>query len=95
MMNHHKNRMDDLGVKLHRFADLKEEWMSENLSRKLVIGRNEMLGYVFMKKGTVVPSHHHISEQISVILEGSIRFIIGEEEIVVREGEALVIPAHL
>ena len=37
--------------------------------------------------------HRHESEQLQYVLEGALRCRVGGEEIVVREGEVLVIPA--
>ena len=54
-----------------------------------------MLAHVYLKKGCIVPRHSHKNEQLSYILEGALRFRIGEdqrEEIIVRAGEVLVIP---
>ena len=57
-----------------------------------------MLAQVYLDKGAVVPKHSHENEQITWILEGALRFQLGEdgaEEVVVRAGEVLVIPSHL
>ena len=83
------------GVRHYRFSELHEEWLNDKLSRKLVVGENEMLGYVFLKKGCVVPMHQHVSEQISVILKGALAFTINRAETIVREGEVLVIPPNV
>ena len=42
-----------------------------------------------------IAEHSHHNEQISYILEGALRFIVGGEEKVVRAGEVLVIPPHM
>jgi len=40
-----------------------------------------------------VPMHSHESEQMTYILQGSLRFLVDGEEIVVSEGEVLHIPS--
>ena len=50
------------------------------LDRKLVSGQRVMLAKVFLKKGYVVPRHQHDEEQVTHILEGGLRFWIGEDE---------------
>ena len=82
-------------VQYHRFSDLNEEWMSEKLSRRLVVGKNEMLGYVFLKKGCHVQPHKHLSEQITVILKGALEFETQGKKIVVKEDETLLIPSQV
>jgi quercetin dioxygenase-like cupin family protein len=71
------------------------EVMSDMISRKVVSGAKAMVAQVFLKKGAVVPEHHHESEQIVYILEGSMRFEIEGQEIVVRKGEVLSIPSNV
>ena len=82
-------------AKHFRFSELQEEWLNEKLSRRLIIGENEMLGYIFLKKGCVVPPHKHVSEQLSIILKGSLAFTSNGIETIVREGEVFVIPPNV
>jgi len=72
------------------------ETVSPMLSRKLLTGQRMMLAQVFLKKGCVVPRHQHENEQYTYILEGGLRFWIGEDEkqtLDVRAGEVLHIPS--
>ncbi|MDE3196280.1 MAG: cupin domain-containing protein, partial [Acidobacteriota bacterium] len=46
-------------------------------------------------KGGVVPTHRHENEQVSMIDAGSLVFRIGEEEVLVRAGEAVRIPSNV
>jgi quercetin dioxygenase-like cupin family protein len=85
----------DQKIKVYRFSDLYEEWMNEKLSRRIVPGRNEMLGYVTLKKGCFVPPHKHVSEQMSIMLKGALKFTINGKEMVVKEGEVIVIPPNV
>ena len=71
------------------------EKMSEVISRKLVYGERAMLAHVYLKKGAVVPEHHHESEQITWILEGALRFHIDGDDFDVKAGETLVIPSQM
>lgn len=85
-------------VTFHRWADLELEQVNPQLARKLVTGERMQLAQVFLKKGCIVPRHSHENEQLTYILEGALRFWIGEderEEIVVRAGEVLHIPSNV
>ena len=42
-------------------------------------GDKHTFGYVEIKKGSVVPEHHHVHEQITYILEGQLNMTIGGE----------------
>lgn len=71
----------------------------ENLNPLLglhfVAGQNVMLARVLLKKGCVVPEHSHPNEQITFVLEGSLKFKIDGTEIVVNSGEVLTIPPNV
>src|SRR6058998_3507956 len=60
-----------------------------------VVGDREMLVQVYVKRGCLVPMHSHPSEQMTYVLQGSLRFLVGGEEITVREGEVLHIPSSV
>ena len=86
---------DAHGVKLYNFARLKADKLNPKLSRGMVVGQNEMLGYVLLKKGCYVPAHKHVSEQITILTKGALKFEIGGKEMVVKAGECLVIPPNV
>ena len=81
----------------YRWDEVPREELHERLSRRLITGDQVMLAHVYLKKGCVVPKHSHENEQFTYILEGALRFLVGEEadEIVVRAGEVLHLPANV
>ena len=82
----------------YRWDDIPREKVNDMLDRKLITGDRMMIAHVFLKKDCVVPKHSHENEQITYILEGALRFHLGadgQEEVIVRAGEVLVIPANL
>src|SRR5881275_3517554 len=86
------------GVSFFRWDSMKKERVSDMLDRRLVTGDRMMLAHVYLKQGCIVPKHSHENEQLTYILEGALRFWIGEDEsevIDVREGEVLHIPSHV
>ena len=77
---------------------MEKERVTDMLERRLITGDRMMLAHVYLKKGCIVPKHSHENEQLTYILEGALRFWIGEdqkEEIVVRAGEVLLIPSNV
>ena len=85
-------------VTQYRWDEMPKEKVSPLLERRLITGERTMLAHVYLKKGCVVPRHQHDNEQITYILEGSLRFWIGEdekEERVIRAGEVLYIPSNV
>ena len=79
-------------VRLPRWDEIALEKVTEMLSRKIVTGEREMIAQIYLKRGCLVPMHSHESEQMTYILQGALKFLIGGEEIIVREGELLHIP---
>ncbi len=85
-------------VKWYRWDEMPKENVTEMLDRRLITGDRMMLAHVYLKKGAIVPRHSHENEQLTYILEGALRFWIGEDEsetIDVRAGEVLHIPSHV
>jgi quercetin dioxygenase-like cupin family protein len=80
--------------KLHRWTDIDPEQINPHITRQYIVGTNTMLARLVLKKGASVPEHHHFHEQISHVVEGTLKFIIDGKEIVVRAGEILCIPPH-
>ena len=80
----------------HRWDDIPKEKLNDRLERRLVTGERIMLAHVYLKKGCIVPKHTHENEQLTYILEGALRFWIGDDEsqeLIVRAGEVLHIPS--
>ena len=82
----------------YRWGDLPREELNPEIGRRLINGDSMMIAHVYLKKGAIVPKHAHHNEQITYILEGALRFRLGEDEsqhVDVAAGEVLHIPAHL
>lgn len=82
----------------YRWDQVQREDLHERLARRLITGDQLMLAHVYLKKGCVVPKHSHTNEQFTYILEGTLRFLVGDdsvEEIVVRTGEVLHLPGNV
>ena len=82
-------------VRLHRWDEIALEKVTEMLSRKIVSGEREMLVQIYVKCGCLVPMHAHESEQMTYVLQGALKFLVGGEEITVREGEVLQIASRI
>jgi quercetin dioxygenase-like cupin family protein len=78
-----------------KWSEIKEEKLNDKISRKLAVGQNCMIGRLWLVKGAVVPPHKHVSEQITMVVSGALKFTIGSEDIIVNAGEVLVIPPNV
>jgi quercetin dioxygenase-like cupin family protein len=85
-------------VTWYRWTDMPRETVSPMLDRRLITCERMMIAQVYLKKGCVVPKHSHENEQITYIVEGGLRFWIGDDQsevIDVRAGEVLTIPSNV
>ena len=80
-----------------RWDELPRESVTDDIARRLVTGERIMMAHVYLDEGSVVPRHAHDNEQMTYILEGALRFSVGEEgdaeEVIVRAGEVLHLPS--
>lgn len=88
------------GIRYARWDDIRKERVTDDISRQLFTGERMMLAHVHLEKGAIVPTHSHENEQLTWVLEGALRFWIGDphegvEELVVRKGEVLYIPSNV
>jgi quercetin dioxygenase-like cupin family protein len=86
------------GATHYRWDDLPKEELKPDLRRRLIPAERMTLGHVYLDKGCIVPLHSHENEQLTYILEGTLRFRLGEDEaelVDVKAGEVLHIPANV
>jgi unsaturated pyranuronate lyase len=86
------------GVTHYRWDDMPKEPVKADLQRRLITGERIMIAHVYLDKDCIVPQHAHENEQVTYILEGGLRFWIGEDksEVVdVMAGEVLHIPPNV
>ncbi|HEX2460397.1 MAG TPA: cupin domain-containing protein [Vicinamibacterales bacterium] len=79
-------------VRVHRWDEIALDKITEMISQKIIAGEREMLAQIYLKRGALVPMHAHESEQMTYILQGALKCLVGGEELLVREGEVLHIP---
>ena len=88
-------------VRHTRWENIRREKVTDDIARRLFTGERMMLAQVYLDEGAVVPWHSHENEQLTWVLEGALRFWIGEEgsgnlkEVVVSAGDVLFIPSNV
>ena len=86
------------GATLYRWDDMPKETLKPGLERRLVSTERMMVAHVYLEPGTLVPKHEHENEQLTYILEGTLRFWLGDDEsevVDVHAGEVLHLPSWL
>jgi quercetin dioxygenase-like cupin family protein len=90
--------MSGTGATLYRWKDIPKEALKPDLERRLISTERMMLAHVYLEKGCDVPKHEHENEQLTYILEGVLRFWLGDDEsevVDVHAGDVLHLPSHL
>jgi len=71
------------------------------IERRRVIGTQAMISHVRLTRGCFVPSHAHENEQITCLLEGRLKFGLGQpgsaeyREVVASAGEVVHLPSNV
>jgi quercetin dioxygenase-like cupin family protein len=62
---------------MDHISNIKAKQIIEGISGQYIHGDQTSFGVVEVKKGSVLPLHHHPHEQITFILEGELEMTIG------------------
>lgn len=93
--------MSNSPVRQETWADIPREAVTDAIGRRIFTGERMMLAQIYLKKGAIVPKHSHENEQLTWILEGVLRFRIGNEgedsyeERIISAGEVMYIPSNV
>ena len=88
--------MNETGTTLYRWEDMPKTELKPGLNRRFVSTERMMVAHLYLDKGSIVPLHEHENEQLTCILEGVLRFWLGEDQsevVDVHAGEVLHIPS--
>ena len=70
------------------------EQISEGIQRQMVIGRNIMICRFRFDPFVVTPAHRHPHEQMTLVMQGKVKFIIEDYVRVVSAGDVLHFPSN-
>ena len=103
-----QGKTNDMPCERFDWQTLPREQLSPGLARQFISGEKATVALFHFRKGGTVPAHSHENEQLSYVLEGSLRFHLqdqkspqgqkqGEDarELDVRAGQVLLILSHV
>jgi quercetin dioxygenase-like cupin family protein len=82
-------------MKLYNWKQVAEEQLNPTATRQMIHGQGITIARLRTKKGSIVPTHSHVNEQITTLEEGAMLFVTPNEQIIVRAGESLCIPPNV
>ena len=80
---------------VQRWSEEPVEQLNPAIGRQMIHTETMTLARITLRKGALVPRHEHPNEQIATVLEGRLRFVVGDEERVVVAGESVPLPANV
>lgn len=79
----------------YRFDHMPIEKLTDKISRQYIYANQSMIVKLMLKKGAEVPLHHHVNEQITWIVKGSVKIFSQGKEFIVKAGEVIIFPPHV
>lgn len=76
----------------HTWQNVPSERINDAITRRMIVGQNEMVVRWEFQKGGVAGRHSHPHEQIVMMIRGRLRLTVGGEAAVLDDGEIVVIP---
>ena len=78
-----------------RVSDLEALELVPGMAFRPVSTETVMTNFVSFAPNAPAPRHHHVEQQIAIVLSGELHFTVGEESRVMRAGDCVVIPPHV
>ncbi len=76
------------------WKDVEDQRVNENITRKMIWGDRVMVTRWELASNTSVPIHDHVSEQVTIVIDGSVTLLFpGEEDRKLSAGDMLIIPS--
>ena len=79
---------------MQNIKDILSKEIATGISGKYIHGASTTFGYVQIKSGSILASHHHVHEQITFIEQGQLEMNIGGETMLLCAGDTQVIPSN-
>ena len=80
---------------MQQIKDIQPKNLAPGIIGYYTHGEKATFGFVELKKGSSVPLHHHIHEQITYIIEGQLDMVIGGVSYSLTKGMYHVIPSNV
>jgi len=79
----------------YQWENVPREELNPTLARQVIHADNLTVARMYLRKGCVVPEHSHHNEQISMVEQGSAKFVLAGEERLMKAGDVVRIPPHV
>jgi quercetin dioxygenase-like cupin family protein len=82
-------------MQVYEWDRVEKEQMNPLFTRQVIHSEKITVARVHLLTGCVVPEHSHHNEQISMLEKGSLKWVLGGVERIMKAGDVLLIPPHV
>ncbi len=83
-------------MQVRSWSNINAEKLNENITRQMIWGENVMITRWELSPNTALPTHDHVSEQVTMVQSGSVTLIFPQgEDVTLSAGDMLVIPSSV
>jgi unsaturated pyranuronate lyase len=89
--------MGDIASASHQawnWATVPREQLGTGIVRQMVYGEKLMICRLTLAPGTITAAHAHVHEQMTIVEQGRVRFVLGSDERVFVPGDVLLFPSE-
>jgi quercetin dioxygenase-like cupin family protein len=79
-------------MEVRRWHEEPVEQLTPVIGRQMLHTDTMTVARIHLGAGAVVPRHDHPNEQVANVVSGRLRFVVGDEEVVVAAGESISLP---
>jgi quercetin dioxygenase-like cupin family protein len=80
---------------LYKWDKVQRDTLNPSLERQAIHSDHMTVARMYLKKGCLVPEHSHHNEQISMMEQGSAKFVLAGVERIMNAGEVIRIPPNV
>jgi quercetin dioxygenase-like cupin family protein len=79
----------------YNWNQIPAEQLNPHITRRVIHTPGLTIARLQILKGGAVPEHSHVHEQVANVERGALQFWVGDEQVVLRDGESLAIPSQV
>lgn len=80
--------------KVYKLDDVPYTELVKGAKSRLIAGQRLLVSFIEMEPNMIFPLHRHESEQIMIVIEGSMLHTLGDKKVKVSKGDVLVIESN-
>lgn len=82
-------------MEIYNWSEVAPERVMPTQTRKVIHTPKTTIVQVTSQKGTVVPLHHHVHEQVTLLVSGAFHYELEDRSVELRPGDVLRIPSDV